>query len=240
MSTKSPLTASFADRVARALEERHVPGITTATYALETVTGKGLGEILKDGIWDMLEMQNTFLDLEDAKKAVKSGDGHMKLARDYFYHKADGEGGKDEYEPEDYMVFPAASGAGCILSNVLDYAKWIKAWINQSARLTEKIVTVVTTPRSIAVPLQKLWDGAVTYALGWTECTYEGERVLTHTGGLIGFGSQVLILPNRKWGVVVFGNTPGTSNCAAEALIMHLADDLLESLAAKRFEGTEK
>ncbi|MCJ1438910.1 hypothetical protein MMC27_008300 [Xylographa pallens] len=211
-----------------------------ATYALETVIGERLGKILKDGIWEPLEMKNTFLALKDAKKAVESGDGAMKLARGYFYHKADGKGGKEEYEPEAYMVLPAATGAGCIISNVLDYAKWIKAWIKQSAPLSEEIVTAVTTPRSIVASSTKPWDGAVTYALGWVECTYEGERVLMHIGGLIGFGSQVLILPNKKWGVAVFGNTQRTSNCAAEALIMHLVDELLGLPAAKRFEGTEK
>ncbi|MCJ1419464.1 hypothetical protein MMC32_005819 [Xylographa parallela] len=140
------------------------------------------------------------------------------------------------------MTFPAASRAGCIISNVLDYAKWrIKAWIKQSVPLNEKIVTAVTAPRSIVAPSPKPRDGAGTYAPGWVECTYEGERVLTHAGGcLIGFGSQVLNLPNKKWGVAVFGNTARTSNCAAEALIVYLVDELLGLPNAKRFEGIEK
>ncbi|MCJ1392985.1 hypothetical protein MMC18_005857 [Xylographa bjoerkii] len=209
-----------------------------ASHALETVTGEWLGKTLKDGIWDPLAMKSTFLKLGDAKKAAENSD--IKLARGYFYHKA-GEGREEEgFEPEAHMDFPAVSGAGCMISNVLDYAKWIKAWINQSAPLSEKIATAATTPRSIVAPSMKPWDGVVTYSLGWNECTYEGERVLTHAGGLIGFGTQVLILPNQKWGVAVFGNTSATSNCVAQALIMHLVDELLELPAEKRFEGTEK
>ncbi|MCJ1401467.1 hypothetical protein MMC11_004681 [Xylographa trunciseda] len=209
-----------------------------ASHALETVTGEWLGKTLKEGIWDPLEMKSTFLALGDARKAVESGD--LKLAQGYLHREAGGECKQEEYEPEAPMSFPEISGAGCIISNVLDYAKWIKAWLNQSAPLSEKIVTAVTTPRSIMAPSEKPWDGAVTYSLGWSECTYEGERVLTHSGALIGFGAKVLILPNRKWGAALFANTAITSNCAAEALVMHLVDELLELPAAKRFEGTEK
>ncbi|MCJ1252005.1 hypothetical protein MMC30_009243 [Trapelia coarctata] len=202
-----------------------------ASHAFEIVTGEWLGKTLKETIWEPLGMHDTFFSLQDAQKAVDSG--AAKLARGCFWEDG-GEGGKGEYVPEAFMSFPEVSGAGCIISNVLDYSEWLKALTNCSAPLNEKILDAMLTPRTIVERKTDPWDGVMTYALGWALNTYRGEIVILHTGGLIGFGTYLLFLPNRKWGVVLMANTTPVGHKFHEGLAMALLDNLLEVPSDKR------
>lgn len=209
-----------------------------ASHAFETVTGEWLGKTLKDTIWEPLGMHHTFFSLQDAQKAVDSGGA--KLARGYFWEE-DEEGGNGRCTPEAYMDFPEASGAGCMISSVLDYAEWLKVLTNCSTPLNEKILTAMVTPRAIVELKSEPWDGVMTYALGWYLNTYKGERVIFHLGGLLGFGTYLLYLPHRKWGVVLMANaTPSSSHVVEEILAMALLDDLLEVPSERRYDVNAK
>lgn len=68
------------------------------------------------------------------------------------------------------------------------------------------------------------WEDA--QALGWAVGSYRGERTLSHSGADPGFGSRVVLVPDRRTGVVVLANsnTVPTSHFAAAALDLALAD----------------
>jgi len=209
-----------------------------ASHALETVRGEWLGKTLKETIWEPLGMDHTFFSLQDARKAVESG--AVKLAGGYFWDDRDEEG-EGKHTPQAHMDIPEASGAGCIISNVLDYAEWLKALTNCSAPLNEKILTEMVTPRAIMARESTPWDGVTNYALGWELNTYKGEIVTMHIGGLIGFGTYLLYLPNRKWGIVLMGNTtPSSSHMVEEVLAMELLDDFLEVASDRRYNFNAK
>jgi CubicO group peptidase (beta-lactamase class C family) len=209
-----------------------------ASHAFETVTGLWLGKTLKETIWEPLDMHHTFFSLQDAQNAVDSG--AVKLARGYFWDDG-GEDGEGKYTPQAYMDFPEASGAGCIISSVLDYAEWLKALINCSAPLNEKILTEMVTPRAIVARKSSPWDGVTTYALGWALNTYKGEIVTMHTGGLIGFETYLLYLPNRKWGIVLMANTtPSSGHMVHEVLAMTLLDEFLGIASDRRYDSNAK
>lgn len=82
-----------------------------AAHIIETVTGCTFGDLLKDRIWNPLNMTSTFSNLQDAKNAKED------LARGYFY--IDG-----KYQEVDWTEVDQINGAGNVISNVLDYAKW--------------------------------------------------------------------------------------------------------------------
>ena len=210
-----------------------------ASHAFEVTTDQPLRKSLKEKIWEPLEMRNTFLDLADAKRAASSGD--VNLANGFSWDR-EAENGKGAFKQEDHMDFSYIAGAGAIISNVLDYANWLIALMSRSAPLSEKIVTTMRTPRAIVSEGDRLqpWDGTVNYALGWFLATYEGEQVIFHDGGLIGFGSSIMYLPERKWGVVLMGNTGVTSNTVATFLRMYLVDKLLGVPAEKSFDNPAK
>jgi CubicO group peptidase (beta-lactamase class C family) len=68
------------------------------------------------------------------------------------------------------------------------------------------------------------WEEAA--ALGWAVGTYRGHRTLSHSGADPGFGSKLVLVPERRTGVVVLANsnTVPTSAIASAALDIALAD----------------
>jgi CubicO group peptidase (beta-lactamase class C family) len=72
------------------------------------------------------------------------------------------------------------------------------------------------------------WEEAV--ALGWVVGTYRGQRTLSHSGADPGFGSKLVLVPERRTGVAVLANsnTVPTSAIAKAALDVALADVLPE------------
>ena len=68
------------------------------------------------------------------------------------------------------------------------------------------------------------WDEAA--ALGWAVGSYRGHRTLSHSGADPGFGSRLVLLPDRRIGVVALANsnTVPTWTIAAAALDLALTD----------------
>jgi hypothetical protein len=68
------------------------------------------------------------------------------------------------------------------------------------------------------------WEEAA--ALGWSVGSYRGHRTLSHSGMDPGFGSKLVLVPDRRTGVVVLANsnTVPASAVAAAALDIALAD----------------
>jgi CubicO group peptidase (beta-lactamase class C family) len=68
------------------------------------------------------------------------------------------------------------------------------------------------------------WEEA--WALGWGVGSYGGHRTLSHSGADPGFGSRLVLVPERRTGVVVLANsnTVPTSHVAAAALDLTLGD----------------
>jgi hypothetical protein len=73
-------------------------------------------------------------------------------------------------------------------------------------------------------------------ALGWAVGSYGGHRTQGHSGADPGFGSRLVLVPDRRAGVVVLANsnTVPTSYICAAALDLALGDEPGEGLAAMR------
>ncbi|KFY12650.1 hypothetical protein V492_03758 [Pseudogymnoascus sp. VKM F-4246] len=194
---------------------------TAVSHVLETRTGKDMGSFLRDRIWGPLGMTKTYWTLGDALSAEKSGDA--RLARGYAWDAVDG-----KYVGEELPDFPAVSGSGATISNVLDYAKWLKCMMTGSAPLSAAGHAAVVAPRTIVSPPgNNPFKGPNLYALGWFIDTYRGERIIWHSGGWTGFGSMMAYLPDRQWSFVMMGNTSKTSNYVMMMLYFRLLDQLL-------------
>ena len=136
------------------------------------------------------------------------------------------------------MDLSIVTGAGSVISNVLDYTKWIKALINTSCPISKEGYKAMLASRSI---LEKGDDplpftGPQTYALGWITGTYQGYEFFTHGGGMEAFGAEVIFFPALKYGIVSLGNTATTSNAVEERLMWHLMDEKLDIPNEKRFD----
>ena len=199
---------------------------TVISHVIETLTGVGLGEFMKQKLWRPLNMNATFFSLQDAQASS------IPLAKGYIWSEAE-----QEYDELQYLDLPSISGAGNIISNVLDLSRWVKVMAAQEDPICSASHAALVTPRSIVGPAISDFASPNLYGLGWDLATYHGIDVVWHQGGLRGFGSYVLYLPAKKWGVVALANTQETSNCAEEVLIWHLVDEFLGIPQSQRFKS---
>lgn len=102
--------------------------------AIEKVTGMWLGDFLRQRIWNPLDMDSTFFSLDDALDHIKSNkDDKVLLATSYRCITQDEFGcrsltddtGAGHFVKEPYMDLSRVSGAGSMISTVLDYAKLV-------------------------------------------------------------------------------------------------------------------
>jgi CubicO group peptidase (beta-lactamase class C family) len=111
-------------------------------------------------------------------------------------------------------------------SNVLEMSRWMVAHFESAdprwGRLDAGLVDLLWQP---VLPVGRPpWEEAA--ALGWAVGSWRGHRTLSHSGMDPGFGSKLVLVPDRRTGVVVLANsnTVPTSSLAAAALDIALAD----------------
>ena len=127
--------------------------------------------------------------------------------------------------------------AGGINSNADDMAKWMivqlaRGRLADGSRLFSEAtwhqLTTLVTPMPIADPpaeMARLRPNFKGYALGIGVQDYRGRKMLLHTGGLPGYVSRVLMIPELNLGVSVLTNQE--SGAAFDAIAYRIADHYL-------------
>jgi CubicO group peptidase (beta-lactamase class C family) len=127
--------------------------------------------------------------------------------------------------------------AGGIFSSAEDMARWVMVQLDSGrveggARVFGASVTrelwAPVTPIPFGDPppeLEPLRHHFQFYALGLGVRDYRGRRMLSHTGGLPGYVSQVAFIPDERLGVVVLTNQE--SGAAFNAITYHVLDHYL-------------
>jgi len=184
-------------------------------HVIETVTHGWLGDFFKNHIWGPLGMNSTFFHVNDA---LKSGN---PVAKGYNWNPV-----TNDFDTADWSPM-SGDGAGGIFSNVLDYSKWIRSMIYQNGPLSQAGYKAVTTPHML-YGTKPPGHSDQLYGYGWVIASYHGERTFSHTGGFPGFNSEVIFLPDRKWGVALLSNSNPTGIYAIQKLKYHLIDELLQ------------
>ena len=173
-------------------------------------------------------MKNTYFGVEDVEK-----NGQLdQLAKGYRWDEDDG------YVDVAWTNQPEGSGAGEMISNVLEFAKFLRSMIRKTGPISEKGHEELVKPRIITEHEPKPFMSYQLYALGWNIDTYQGETIIGHDGGVNGFACKMLYLPRLDWGLVVFGNTLD-SWTANEKVCWALIDDLLNIPQEKRLNQDE-
>ena len=141
------------------------------------------------------------------------------------------------------MDLDIVSGAGSIVSNVLDYSKWLKVMIDSSGPISREGHRQLKTGR-ILIETDPLYPspftGPLVYALGWIAGVYRGHEFFYHSGGMEAFGAELIFIPDLKYGITMFGNTAMTSNIAESLLMFHLVDEKLKIPQDERFDWGTK
>ena len=140
--------------------------------------------------------------------------------------------------------------AGGINSSAEDMAKWMRVQLSRGvladgSRLfsedTARQLTTIVTPMPMADPppelpqLRAQFNG---YALGLGIRDYRGRKLVLHTGGLPGYVSRVVMVPEASLGVAVLTNQE--SGEAFDSIAFHIVDHYLNAPAFDWIDGFRK
>ena len=140
--------------------------------------------------------------------------------------------------------------AGAINSSVAEMAKWLIAQLNRgqigegrrlfSERQNREMWSAQTiTPLGDPPPhLAALRANFSAYGLGWGLTEYRGFKIVSHTGGLMGFVSRVTLVPDLNLGVVVLTNQQ--SGGAFQSMTYRILDHFMNAPAADWVAGFKK
>lgn len=131
--------------------------------------------------------------------------------------------------------FPiTTTAAGAIVTSVAALANWMKFLLAEGEFDGQRLLSAALI-RELQLP--RVHEGAPEfdeyghghYGLGFRSNSYRGEWVVGHTGGWLGWTTQMRLVPSRHSGVAVFTNTG--ANMVAQILINRVTDHLCGNAA---------
>lgn len=198
---------------------------TVAGEVIETVSGKTWEDFIQERILNVVGMTTSNPRHSDASNGGNVAtthaeiDGKVQIVKSF---------SSDNTNP-----------AGGINSNADDMAKWMIVQLDSgriapdknlfSPRTTRELWAPVTPipsgpPPPELAPLRSNFNG---YALGFGIRDYRGYKSVSHTGGLPGYVSLVLMIPEIKLGVCVLTNQE--SGAAFQAIGFYVVDRYLKA-----------
>ncbi|PLB40036.1 beta-lactamase/transpeptidase-like protein [Aspergillus candidus] len=251
LMSREPCNASIRETVRKL---RHLPFTlaprTTFSYnnnmyivvshILEQLTGQDLGTVLRQRIWDPLGMKDVYFDIQELCRSPR---GKRLLARGYTWDED-----TQSYIAEPYMKYRPTTGAGAIVSNVLEYTKWLRAMIYKTGPMSPQGHAAMVEPRTIITDTSDIVGPPApyhAYGLGWFAHSWRGEPLYWHSGSWPGFGIMVGFLPGRQFGFVMMGNTIQARKAELE-LYSYLLDKIVgypwnpaQSVISQRASGVK-
>ena len=162
-------------------------------YIVQKVSGKSLQDYLKETFFDPLNMTDTgihrwSLVLEHEATGYSYVGGKVQKAQNWDMSRA--------------------GGAGALYSTVGDLYRWNKALFNGKV-LKESTLKAAFTPAKLnnGKMATGVGDG---YGYGWGIREIRGLKLISHSGGLNGFTSYLMRLPDNKLTVTVLANSVPT------------------------------
>lgn len=149
---------------------------------IEKVSGQSYASFVAERIFKPLGMAHSYYGTDEPKILGRAG-GYTGAA-----------------EPARSLSMTQPYSAGALLSTVDDLALWDAA-LNTEKLLKRASIERMWTP-------YKLADGTSNgYGYGWQMATLRGHRTMEHGGGIFGFSTYVMRLPDDRGYVAVLCNT---------------------------------
>jgi hypothetical protein len=127
--------------------------------------------------------------------------------------------------------------AGSVLSSASDMTRWMLLMLEEGELEGKRILSKETAAEvwkpNIIYPMspeaKALYPSThfSTYGLGWGLRDYRGRFIATHTGGIDGMLSQILLVPEEELGIMVLTNTSPAGALAHGAITYHVLDAYL-------------
>jgi CubicO group peptidase (beta-lactamase class C family) len=192
-------------------------GYLLAGHVVDVLSGVSWEDFLRSRLLEPLGMDRSNLSVEE-----------MRADADH----------AGAYERRHGVVVPvparsltAVAPAGAINSCVTDMARWLLAQLGQGQLDGKAVMSAATvqhqhTPHML-VPEDPTFPSSTRYAygLGWLIGRYREHRLVQHSGGIDGFQTECMLLPDDGSGVIVLTNT--SSSAMAPVLAYRVLDELL-------------
>lgn len=196
----------------------------TAGQVVSAVSGESWDDYLREKVFVPLGMKNT-----NTSTSAYRPDGDWAWP----HSKVEGKLQAIPFENLDN-----AGPAGSINSSVADMSKWILLQLNHGKipgsekRIFSEHSSREMWAQQMVVPtgevspemkmLQSHFNG---YGLGWGLRDYKGRKIVRHGGGVAGFVTRVVLVPEENLGIVILTNAEEDS--AYESVALHILDAYL-------------
>jgi CubicO group peptidase (beta-lactamase class C family) len=162
----------------------------TLGMIVQAVSGQSYESYIQRHIFDPLQMRNSYTSRAEAEQ--------HGLATEHRY----------------WYGFPVAAelpfdrgglGAGGLSSSALDMARYLGLYLNDGRSGATALVSPAGAAELQRPGIPTGVDG-VSYAMGWDVSQLHGVSTLSHDGSGFGSHANVVLVPDRGWGVVVMEN----------------------------------
>ncbi len=203
---------------------------------IPAVTGKNYQDFLQERIFDPLDMDRCTANTPNMATDGNLAESHAVLEGNLKQIK--------RYLILDRVVGSmAAAGIQCSVDDLL---KWELMHISGGKGLmkaeTHASLWQVNTPFNISESQRKNGTNFAGYGLGYTLSDYHGNRVVGHGGALIGMYSNLTMVPELGFGVVITTNQQSSAAHAfiKDEILNNILDIDNKSTARQRFENGER
>ena len=193
----------------------------TAGQIIPSVTGTSWDDFVRQRIFSPLGMTASNV----SNSAFKPGDNIA-----YPHSRVDG-----KLKSIPFVNIDNVGPAGSINSSAVDMAKWLQLQLNRGrlpdsdkrlfseaqSREMWSPQTILPTP-GLPPALSALKANFADYALGWGVRDYKGRKLVSHSGGVSGLTSRVMLVPEEKLGVVILTNAE--EGGAFESILFNILD----------------
>jgi len=196
----------------------------TAGQVVAAVSGKSWDDYLREKIFLPLEMKNTNTSNSASKEGEDWASPHSKVE------------GKLQLIP--FENLDNAGPAGSINSSVADMSKWVLLQLNRG-KIPGTDIRIFSDKSSQEMWAQQSVMGVMEvsdelkdlkphfsgYGLGWFLRDYKGRKLVSHSGGVAGFVTRVMLVPEENLGIVILTNAEEEG--AYESVLFHILDAYL-------------
>jgi CubicO group peptidase (beta-lactamase class C family) len=196
----------------------------TAGQVVAAVSGESWDDYIREKIFEPLEMKNSNTTASGFRQGMNWAAPHSKV--------------EQKLQPIPLENLDNAGPAGSINSSVADMSKWMLMQLNHGkipgseARIfSEKssrdmwaqqmVVPINDAPPELKIQ-QRNFSG---YGMGWGLRDYKGRKLVGHSGGVAGYVTRVMLVPEENLGVVILTNAE--EGGAFEAVLDHVLDSYL-------------
>ncbi|RTL59119.1 MAG: serine hydrolase [Sphingobacteriales bacterium] len=189
--------------------------------------GKSWESLIKEKIFDPLEMKNSNLSITDLEKYPDHSVGYNVK--------------NDSIKRMKYMNIDAMGPAGSINSTPKEMANWVITWVNGGKFNNKEVIPAMHVQQ--AMSSQMVIAGSLpdkqnpdvnfaNYGFGWMLTSYRSHYRVEHGGNIDGFSASTCLFPGDSIGIVILSNQNGSS---VPAIIRNFIADRMLGLSYRNW-----